>query len=359
MYLQINLSSGAMEYLNSLKCKTYRRIIEEKPLSEEDLNRIAQVAKEELKFMVRQKIPLTPPNYTKWFQVFCYIIENNWKIDQEKIFEIYKEFEVQFKENTLTRITFKNILFTVQREVEEIISNIDDYQKNLTKKETEIEKKHEKTEDESTKEILVEILNELRGLKEQNEFFKGKIKLQADKIKKLEDELTETKKEANLDHLTGLLNRRAFDESVNKLIEKYKTSKIPLSFIFIDIDFFKEVNDTYGHTIGDKTLKDVAETLRRYLRNEDIIGRYGGEEFAVVLPNIKLDTALKIADRLRNAIKNRTIKVDDYLIKITASFGVAEIDDSVNSVDDLVKKADLALYSAKKDGRDKIYHIPN
>ncbi len=346
-----------MGYLNSVKCKTYKKILEEKPLSEEDLQKIAQIAKEELKFLVRQKLPLTPPNYTKWFQVFCYIIENNWEIEQDKIFEIYKEFDVQFNQDTLSRLTFKNIICNVQNEVNEVINNLEEYQKSLSQKENQIEQKHEKAKDESTKEILLEILNELKELKSQNEFFKGKIKIQARKIKELEDELDETKKEANLDHLTGLLNRRAFEEAVNGLIKKYKTAKIPFSFIFIDIDFFKEINDTYGHTIGDETLRDVAETLRKYLRNEDIIGRYGGEEFGVVLPNIKLDTALKIAERLKNAIKNKTIKIDGHNIKITASFGVIEIDNSVNSIDELIKKADLALYAAKKDGRDKIYHI--
>ncbi len=346
-----------MGYLSSVKCKTYRKILEEKPLSEEDLQRIAHIAKEELKFLVRQKLPLTPPNYTKWFQVFCYVIENNWEIEQEKIYEIYKEFDTHFHEDTLSRLTFKNIICSVQKEVNEVINNLEEYQKSLSKKENQIEQQHEKTKDESTKEILMSILNELKELKSQNEFFKGKIKTQAKKIKELEDELHVTKKEANLDHLTGLLNRRAFDEAVDRLIKKYRTTKTPFSFIFIDIDFFKEINDTYGHAIGDETLKDVAETLKKYLRNEDIISRYGGEEFGVVLPGIRLDTALKIAERLKNAIKNKTIKIDNHDIKITASFGVAEIDDRVNSIYDLVKKADLALYAAKKDGRDKIYHI--
>ncbi len=347
-----------MEYLNTVKCKTYRKILEEKPLSEDDLKIITQVAKEELKFLVRQKVPLTPPNYTKWFQVFCYIIENKWEIDTDKIFEISKEFDVQFKEDTLSRLTFKNIVFKVQQEVNEVIQNLEEYQKSLTEKESKIEEKHEETKDESTKEILVEILNELKDLKSQNEFFKNKIKVQAEKIKNLEDELVLTKEEASLDPLTGLLNRRAFDNTVNELIKNYKKNKSPLSFIFIDIDFFKEINDTYGHAVGDETLKDVANTLKKYLRNEDIIGRYGGEEFGVVLPGIKLDTALKIAERLKNAIKNRTIKVENHDIKVTASFGVVEIDETISTLEDLVKKADLALYSAKKDGRNKIHHIP-
>ncbi len=346
-----------VEYLNGIRCKTYRKIVDEKPLSEEDLKKITQIAKEELKFLVRQKVPLTPPNYTKWFQVFCYIIENNWEVDQEKIYEIYKQFDIQFKEDTLTRLSFKNIVFKVQQEVNEIIQNLEEYQRSLTEKENKIEKKRETTEDESTKEMLIEILKELQEIKSQNEFFKNKIQVQADKIQELENELSITKKEAGLDHLTGLLNRKAFDEAVNELIEEYKTTKTPFSFIFIDIDFFKKINDDFGHVVGDEVLKDIANTLKIYLRKEDIIGRYGGEEFGVVLPKIRLETALKIAERLKNAIRNKTIKVDGHDIKITASFGVAEIDESINSIDELIKKADLALYSAKKDGRDTIYHI--
>lgn len=121
----------------------------------------------------------------------------------------------------------------------------------------------------------------------------------------------------------------------------------------LDIDNFKKINDTYGHQSGDLALKEISLILRSYLRANTIIGRLGGEEFGIILPNVPLEDAIKIAERIRSVIENREIKYEDKIIRITASFGITEVKEG-DTFDTLYKRVDEALYKAKKDGKNTI-----
>ena len=169
----------------------------------------------------------------------------------------------------------------------------------------------------------------------------------------------EVLKHATLDALTGLNNRRQFEVRLRQEVSGAKRQHKPLCSIMLDIDFFKKVNDTYGHAAGDCILKTVAHKIKKSLRESDIPSRYGGEEFCILLPYTKIEEAYSVAERLRKSVENTTIefkedenteKVD---IKVTVSMGVYEFAETDNP-EDVYQKADKALYKAKTSGRNRV-----
>lgn len=158
---------------------------------------------------------------------------------------------------------------------------------------------------------------------------------------------------ASTDVLTGLNNRRQLMILAENTFNQARRYKKPLSIIIMDIDHFKAVNDTYGHSGGDQVLVAVARCCDNAMRDSDVRGRYGGEEFLFVLPETDLPRALQAAERVRNDIAALEIQVDDRQVKITVSLGAAELDDDCASLDDLIIRCDQALYQAKNSGRNR------
>ncbi len=160
----------------------------------------------------------------------------------------------------------------------------------------------------------------------------------------------ELEKRAYYDYLTNIPNRRYFIERAENELEKNSDN---LSLIMFDIDYFKRINDNFGHKMGDIVLQKIAHCSKGILRRDDIIGRIGGEEFAIVLPNTNIQKASKIAERIRVSITQLNIKIDKITLpKISASFGVVE--NRNQNIDELLVQADATLYEAKNSGRDKV-----
>ena len=170
------------------------------------------------------------------------------------------------------------------------------------------------------------------------------------RTKELQDLLIE---HAHIDPLTGLPNRRALMDRLQMEWARMQRHGGELSFIMADIDCFKRVNDTYGHSIGDKVLQEVARTIARQCRESDLPARYGGEEFAVVVPNEGISGAVHLAERCRQAIEKVKLPTKGDAIRPTASFGVADAV-GVPSAELLVDHADQALYRAKAAGRNRV-----
>jgi diguanylate cyclase (GGDEF)-like protein len=157
------------------------------------------------------------------------------------------------------------------------------------------------------------------------------------------------------DALTGIANRRHFEWRLSEEIERARRYKYPLSALMLDLDHFKQVNDNYGHQIGDIVLQQVAQRLRRILRRTDFLARYGGEEFIVLAPQTPADRALILAERLRQVIAESPIPVADNLqIHITISIGVAVFPNHAQNESELIGAADSALYKAKQMGRNRV-----
>ncbi len=167
-------------------------------------------------------------------------------------------------------------------------------------------------------------------------------------------------KHATLDALTGFYNRRQLEERIKQEVSSAKRQKRNLCVIMIDIDYFKNINDTYGHAVGDLVLKHISGVIKRKLRDYDIAGRYGGEEFAIILPFTKIEEAKMVAQRLKQAVENTktdiskiNTNVKEKNINVTISIGICEYssDDNAKTV---LQKADKALYMAKENGRNRV-----
>ncbi|MFO7750466.1 MAG: GGDEF domain-containing protein [Desulfobacteraceae bacterium] len=155
---------------------------------------------------------------------------------------------------------------------------------------------------------------------------------------------------ATLDPLTGCYNRRELEGQFKRIISSANRNRKELSIFMFDIDFFKKVNDTYGHQAGDEVLKEITRLIQTNIRAEDVLARYGGEEFLVILPETGKKEAMELADRLRRKISQNPIKTEKETIKITASFGVASHTPRT-TMDQLIQEADAMLYKAKLNGR--------
>lgn len=162
---------------------------------------------------------------------------------------------------------------------------------------------------------------------------------------------------ASIDPLTSVLNRRAFMERLDAEANRARRKKIAFSFVITDIDYFKKINDTFGHQAGDIVLQRFSKKLSDSLRSYDFVGRYGGEEFTICLPHTETPQARNVAERLRKSIEKMNMKLPGEAdpVKITASFGVASYHpNSDDNLDSLVRRADRALYEAKSQGKNRV-----
>ena len=156
------------------------------------------------------------------------------------------------------------------------------------------------------------------------------------------------------DGLTEIFNRRFLEEKAKELFLRYKLSNTQVGIIMLDIDDFKKINDTYGHDVGDMVLIKLVQTINQLIRKEDLFIRYGGEEFLIILPNSNIEDTYKIAEKIRKEIENITININNNTIKFTISLGVSEIHKDDISIYDAIKRADVNLYKAKKEGKNRV-----
>ena len=160
------------------------------------------------------------------------------------------------------------------------------------------------------------------------------------------------------DSLTGLLNRRALIESLEYEVDRAKRYAAELSLILCDMDYFKEINDTYGHVAGDAVLQAVSQAIRDSLRGTDITGRYGGDEFMVILPETPFDGAKNFAERIRLSVKKTEIAItENHNIKMSLSLGITCFNAASDNIDTIVRRADSALYEAKKIGGNAVHAL--
>lgn len=165
-----------------------------------------------------------------------------------------------------------------------------------------------------------------------------------------------TRRAAITDSLTGAYNRRFFDEMLKKQIALAKRRSEPLGLVLADLDHFKNINDTYGHIVGDQALQQIASIMKNSIRSSDVLARYGGEEFVVIMPSIDISNSLRKAEGLRQQIESFQFQMNSHIapLKITISIGVASFPDHGSECETLIEAADLALYKAKKRGRNRV-----
>lgn len=205
-------------------------------------------------------------------------------------------------------------------------------------------------------------LTETVVLKEEKSELADNLQVTVDKLTvsqlKLEENAEELHRLATTDPLTGALNRRHFFEMLKKEVYRAERYDRAVALAAFDIDHFKNINDTYGHAAGDECLKRFVNTIRGAIRESDMFARFGGEEFVLVLPETDISDALQLCERLRVMIAEQVIEFDDYKIQYTVSVGVTAIEPREYDIDRPLARADAALYTAKRDGRNAVQFNP-
>lgn len=209
-------------------------------------------------------------------------------------------------------------------------------------------------ESESKKLAVLKVKHEVETSRQEAEIYRLRNEDLKNEITERKHAESKLKILAETDSLTEMNNRRYFF-SISKILF-LQENQFPISLLVIDIDKFKEVNDSYGHLIGDDVIKHIAQTIKGTVRDQDVSARFGGDEFVILLPKTKGDMAKKIAERLRKSIKQYTLSGNQEEIQVTTSIGLAVISSRTESVtvDWLIEKADHALYLGKREGRDQV-----
>ncbi len=344
--------------MGNLICHFYEDIKKKKRLSQEEIRKLMDIVRKELSFLIKFNIPPVPKNYEKWFLIFCHLSETGKKLTDLEIIGLYKQvFDEDLVEIGETddekTVKLAEISERLDEIMMELISNIDTHQKNIDSHTKKLSESRSISYKDLTHAVN-KVLEEIYELKKQNLILKKEVEKYHEEIKRLQKELSIAKAEASFDFLTGLVNRSRFERAIEDAIRDFHKKNYPFSIIFVDIDDFKRINDTYGHLVGDLVLKEVASIFKFYLRANTVVGRIGGEEFCILLPGVEIDDAKKIAERLKKIIENREIKLEDgTTVKVTASFGVTQVKmgDTVKSI---LERADKALYKAKKEGKNRV-----
>lgn len=208
---------------------------------------------------------------------------------------------------------------------------------------------------------LVKAMDNFKKKEEQREQrLQGRYESLISKVEEMEQEtrkvkahMEEERLRARTDPLTGLPNRAAYDEQIEQEYERWSRYKTAFSVVVCDLDFFKKVNDTYGHLAGDKVLRLVAKVISKNIRVTDFVGRFGGEEFVIILPSTEATETVQAMEKLRETLAGSPFNFHSKPVNITMSFGVTEIREG-DSLEDLFTRADQALYQAKEGGRNQV-----
>lgn len=224
---------------------------------------------------------------------------------------------------------------------------------------------HETLKDDSSaddvRKAIQGISEKTQNMLQQNETLEEQLTKSTEAIAELKRDLEHVRKEAMTDGLTGLSNRKAFDSELKRVAAESKVNNTVFTLLMIDIDHFKSFNDNFGHQVGDQVLRLVARTLRDGVKGKDFASRYGGEEFAIILPDTDIEKGMAVANSLRKIIATKDVvnrSTGDVLGRITMSVGVAESMVGEN-LDDLIERADGALYTAKHNGRNQVAAAPS
>jgi diguanylate cyclase len=320
-----------------------------------------------LPLMSRHHIPVTPQNYTVWYKyvscsdkeltkVIDAMIQDGRHFTAEANEDLFQRFCFARDERDLRKIRedLKQVLLTILHEVTEFADQTDEYENFVTRSVDML------SDDASIQEIRIvisEIIQKTKTLGQFGKSVRGKLKETTRALETLKKDFEQVKTEVILDFLTGVANRKHFESTLTQMISEMADSREKnLSLLLIDIDHFKNFNDIHGHLIGDEVLKFVAKKVKEMIKGRDLVARFGGEEFAVILPDTVFEGAMTVAENIRRFFSTTTLKAKTSskpLGLITVSIGIAFYNQG-NIPEDLIHKADRALYAAKQAGRNRV-----
>jgi diguanylate cyclase len=327
-----------------------------------------QFAKMALSLMAKHNVSPAPENYDIWFHYakgankelvheVDTIVNNGMVFTQETSSYIHNKFIMPNRSQKVVdeaASSAQKVLGDVLKVIHEFDSETQDYHQGVDKYMEAVSQKFEGT---GVAAIVKELINATAQMKQKGEKISKKLEESTNEISQLKKNLQQVTIEAQRDFLTGVFNRKTFEKYVDEQITICRDKQSELCLMMIDIDHFKLFNDRFGHLLGDEVLKTVARTLTDILKGRDVVARFGGEEFIVILPETPLEGAMKVAEMIRAAIASKELKRRDTgenYGTITVSMGVARFRHETDTLPTLIKRADDALYVAKNSGRNRV-----
>lgn len=340
-----------------------------------DYNELSDKAAENMRLalplMKKHGVPMTPDNYAVWYEHVSganaelseklqAMLTNNLILTEAQNKGLYEQF-FNIEKAHLQVVEMRQELARLLKEVISFVyssvAHTDKTNAHLADLLTRI---HRDMSPQEVHDLVEQILEETRLAVSGGELLSERLNTAVAEVQALKKELNQTKREAKTDTLTGLANRKAFDDLVSKVTNDADGSGLDVCLLFCDLDIFKEVNDKHGHLVGDQVLKVVSNTLKDSVKGRDLVARYGGEEFSIILLNTSLQNAKTLAENIRKEIASKRIQRKDTresLGQITMSFGVARYVPT-EGVESFMQRADRALYMSKRKGRNCVSEAP-
>jgi diguanylate cyclase len=336
----------------------------------ERAQKLSELAFERLE---KENLLPTPENYELWYVYYSeenpeitraidVLIASGQALNNDRCEEIHQRFLSDSSENERVRQAGDKIQTTI-KEMSGLVSNVKQatskYNTHLNDVSGKIKSKKTMTKQE-VEDILGEVMEGTQDMMRQNVTLEEELGRSSKAMKELQRDLELVRKEALTDGLTNLSNRKAFDAEIRRVAREAQKEGATFSLLMMDIDHFKSFNDNYGHQVGDQVLRLVARTLTDGVKGRDMAARFGGEEFAIILPETNLQAAIKVAESLRKAVAGKEVinrNSGEKLGRITLSGGVAQFV-AGETVEDVIERADAALYTSKHNGRNQIAAAP-
>ncbi len=318
-----------------------------------------------LKNISDNKLPYNPISYLLWYDYATgrnaplsdavnLIFENKEMIDYDLVVDLFKK---HIADTQLLLAEKKTKEF--QKILIEVVSHLNKSGEKITSQGDMlgalVADLIEAISDDAVHNIAESIIRETKLLIESTKTLSGKLASTSSEIQLLREELEGIKQAAKIDILTGLLNRRGFEEAVEQALKNAAADGYDLCLVMLDIDHFKNINDSYGHIVGDNVLKMVGKLLTENIKGKDIAARFGGEEFVLVLPGTRIDGAYSLSEQIRMTLCKMNWKVKDTgkpIGQITISSGISQFENG-DTLETLLKKADDRMYKAKKSGKNR------
>jgi len=330
----------------------------------ESIEKSAEYLRQALPLMSRQAAALHPVSYAIWYE---YVAGNNPQLrasinehtkngallDEKTTNEIFRKHVAELDDKLVHRVSakFQKIMADVSQSSSRVGDHADQFGNVLEQWSEGLAESRPGADG-----GVAVLLQHTRAMQGSISSLKGCLDESRCEIEQLRQEVNRAREDALVDGLTGLTNRKGFDQALKAGLSASGSEEQGMSLLFADIDFFKRVNDSYGHLFGDKVLRAVAQILKDNVKGKDTAARYGGEEFVILLPETPVEGACHLAEKIRTTVERSRIKrigSNEVISSITISLGVACYRKG-ESESDFVARADAALYESKNNGRNRV-----
>jgi len=340
-------------------------------MNKDDFQKAAETLRVAVPLMIKYQVPTTPPNYALWY---TYVEETQPELNEElnEIIaeygiclpshnkDLYQTYIADKKESHIyeLRSNLEILVNEIFRSMKDTLADTNSFEKAIEQSFSNLEKiDNEGITFDELLSLVRNLVNESKLIKHSTSHFNEQLNTASSEISDLREQLEKVQKDALHDSLSGLLNRGAFDKDLSFYCSSEQS--YPLCLVLVDIDNFKSLNDAYGHVFGDMVIKAIAKRLQANCRDNIAAYRYGGEEFALLIPNKPLRIARQFAETVRRSVEKITVKdkrSGEQVTNISASFGVAEFKETESPIS-LIDSADQQLYKAKSLGRNRVMPI--